>query len=96
MNNLILITNWEKVDKTDFYLTDKWKENEDIKNMKHARKLQKENDLYYAYIVDAVSYAVYREMEAEQVLINSDADIIIRCESNVIGNNYKHCEVYKE
>lgn len=88
-NNLILVSDWEKVDKDDFYLTDNWKENEDIDNIKRARKLQKENNLYIGYIVDAKQYAIYSQMDAEQVLINSDGDVIIHCESEVIDDKHK-------
>ena len=96
MENLILVTNWEKVEKDNFYLTDDWKENEDIESIRNSRELQKDGNLYLAYIVNATSYAVYTEMDADQVFINSDAEIMLRCESAIIDNNHKHREIYEE
>lgn len=88
-NNLILVSNWEQVDKDDFYLSDEWSKHEDIDNIKTARKSQKEGNLYIAYVVDAKNYALYSQMDADQVFINGDDDIILHCESAVIDN--KHC-----
>ena len=38
MDNLIVVTNWEKVEKDDFYLTDEWIEEAGEENIKLARK----------------------------------------------------------
>ena len=89
-NNLILVSDWEKVEKDDFYLSDEWKEREGDLEVDKARDLQKENNLYAAYIVDAKNYALYSQMDADQVFINNDNDIILRCESCIINNNHKH------
>jgi hypothetical protein len=86
--NLILVTNWEKVEADDFYLSDDWAKNEDIENIEEARKLQKEDNLYRAYIVDAKNYAIYWQMDADEVYVNNDMDIILRAESSVIGNEH--------
>jgi len=91
MNNLILVTDWEKVEKDDFYLTDDWKKENDNTE---ARELQKEGKLYVAYIVNAVSYAIYTQMDADQVFIDNDGEVILHCESAVIGNNHEHREEY--
>jgi len=90
MGNLILVTNWEKVEDDSFYLTDKWIENGDKEAIEKARELQKESSLYEAYIVDAKNYAIYSQMDADQVFIDSDDNIILHCESAVINNNHEH------
>jgi hypothetical protein len=87
-NNLILVSNWEKVENDDFYLTDEWKEREEIENIKEARKLQKEDNLFTAFIVKAKDYALYSQMDADQVFIDKDGEIILRCEGAVINNNH--------
>lgn len=90
MDNTILVSDWEKVEKDDFYFSREWEVKED--NVKQARKLQKENNLFIAYLVDAVSYAIYSQMDAQQVLIDRDANIVLHCESAVIGNSHQHRE----
>ena len=93
MDNLILVSNWEQVDKDDFYLTDEWKkrvDEEDTKTIIQARDLQRNGKLFIAYIVDAKNYAIYRHMDADQVFINSDSDIILHCESAIIDNKHDH------
>ena len=102
----ILVTDWIEVDKDDFYLTRDlfqnevyiypWIENASKENMKQARKLQKSGELYYGYIVDATNYAVFQQMDSEQVLIDSDANVIIICENAIIGNNHTHREKYEK
>ena len=87
-NNLILVTDWEKVETDDFYLTDEWMK-EDIDNIKQARQLQEEGKLYEGYIVDAKNYAIYWQMDADKVFINEDMDVVLHCESTVIGNDHK-------
>lgn len=96
MNNLILVTDWEKVEKDDFYLNDKkWSKNEGVDDLvEKAVELQKEGKLYVAYIVNAVRYAVYTQVDANQVFIDSDGYVVLNCESAVIENNHKHREEY--
>lgn len=94
MDNLILVTDWDAVDSGDFLLSDEWIENTDEETMKEARELQKRNKLFYGYIVDAKNYAIYYQMDANEVLINDDGDVIIHGESHVIGNEHKHKEEY--
>lgn len=58
-DNLILVTDWEKVQADDFYLSDDWaKHTGEIEEITQARELQKEGQLHVAYIVDAKSYAM--------------------------------------
>ena len=87
---MILVTDWEKVDSDDFYLTPEWARLQDFdEQVKSAKKLSKQDKLYVGYIVPAVNYAIYREMDAQQVFINEDMDIVLECESAVIGNNHE-------
>jgi hypothetical protein len=96
MNNLILVTDWEKVENDDFYLNDKkWSKNEGVDDLvEKAVELQKEGKLYVAYIVNAVNYAIYTQMDADQVFIDNDGYVVLNCESAVIENNHKHREEY--
>ena len=84
---MILVTNWERVEADDFYLSDDWK-SESKERIKAAQKLQAEKNLYVAYIVPAVSYAIYTQMDAQQVFINNDMDVVLDCESVVIENKH--------
>ena len=94
MDNLIIVTDWEKVDEDDFYLTKEWEENGGKDEVKQAKRLQKEGNLYVAFVVDAKKYATYRQMDADQVFITNDSDIILTCESSIINNGMKHAEEY--
>jgi len=94
-HDLILCTNWEKMDdKDDFYLSDEWK-NEDKENKDEAKKLQSEGKLYKAYIVKAINYAIYRQMDADLVYIDGDFEIVLRCESEVIKSPMEKCIEYE-
>ncbi len=89
MQDYIAVTDWEKVDKDDFYLSKYWEKKAGKGNIKQARKLQKEGNLFYAYIVPAVHYAIYTRMDAQGILIDSDGNEIVSCESAVIGNKHQ-------
>lgn len=95
-SDYILVTNWEKVDKDEFYLNNEWgKSNYDrLDEVKQARKLQKEGHLFYGYICKAKDYALYYQLDANMVLINGDCDVIVEGESHVIGNDHTHREEY--
>jgi len=96
MEDMILVTNWEKVDKDDFYLSKDWARHTDGKEtISRAKKLQREGNLFYAYIVPAVNFAIYKQMDAQGVLIDNDASVIVECESDVIGNEYQHREKWE-
>ena len=87
----ILVTDWEKVDADDFYLSDKWADSiGDVEIVDMARRLQKESKLYIAYRVPAKNYAIYRQMDAFQVFIDGDCNIVLDCESAIIGNHHAH------
>lgn len=89
MEKLIIVTDWEKVEADNFYLSDDWTKHEEKENIKSARKLQKENNLYLAYIVSPLSYAIYTQMDADQVFIDNDLNVILHCESAVINNDHQ-------
>ena len=86
-SEMIIVTNWEKVKKDDFYLSKDWEEDYP-EEVKRARELQVRTNLYIAYRVPAVSYALYSQMDAEPIFINHDGDFILRGENEVIGNDF--------
>ena len=89
---MIIVTDYNPVDIDDFYLTDKeWIKNNDITNIEELRELAKAGRLYEAYEVEAECYAIYGQMDAEQVFIDYEDNILMICESAVIGNKYQHC-----
>jgi len=90
----VLVTDWDLVDEGSFFLTDEWFEDGGKESVLEARKLQKNDKLYVGYIVQALSYCIYRQMDAEEVLINRDGDVIVHGESQVISNNHDHREEY--
>jgi len=90
MDNLIIVTNWDKVDKDDFYLSDKWKDEAGEDSLKQAKELQEKGELYEAYIVRAVDYAIYGQLDSDQVFVNDDCDVIVNCESQVINSDHEH------
>lgn len=86
---LILVTDWERVDKQDFYLTDEWSDHTgDHEAVQKARELLGEGKLYVGYIVKALDYAIYTQMDASQVFINDDMDVVLACETAVISNDH--------
>lgn len=95
--DFIIVTNWDKVGKDDFYLSDKWGEHEGVSDLvEEARKLQAKDGLYEAFIVGGVSYLVYRQMDADRVFVNDNCEVLLRCESSVINSgDYSHCDPYE-
>lgn len=92
-SEFILVTDWEKVEADDFYLTKEWTENAGGR-ITEAKELARNGNLFIAYVVPAVHYAIYRQMDASQIFIDEDGNEIIRCESAVIGNKHEHKEEY--
>lgn len=87
-NEMIMVSNWEKADKDDFYLSKEWYGNSGKENVLHAKQLQKEGKLYLAYIVPAVHYAIYFQMDAQQVFIDDEGNEMLNCEGVVIDNEH--------
>ena len=73
-----------------FYLSDGWTEEAGKEEIAKARKLQKEGNLYLAYIVKALDYALFGQMDADQVFIDKSFDVILRCEGALIDNKHSH------
>lgn len=92
MTDMLLVTNWEEVDPDDFYLTDDWLIKCQGLTKNEARKLRKlarEKGLSIGYEVPATSFAIYVQMDAHQVLINDDGDVLVNCESEVIDTDFR-------
>lgn len=93
--DLIVVTDWEAVEKDDFYLSKDWVEN-NPESVKQARKLQKEGKLFVAYIVSAVSYCIYKQMDSNQIFIDEDGNEIMHCETAIIGDEHQDRWAYNE
>jgi len=92
MKKYILVSNFDKVEKENFYLTNEWgkKIYGRLDEIKEARKLQEKGNLYYAYIVPALSFAIYWQMDAQEVFINSEMEVVLEGESSVIDTNFNN------
>ena len=90
MEDMILVTNYDEVDKDDFYLSDDWlSEIGSKKEQRRLKKLAKEGNLYDAWVVPAVTYAIYCQMDAHRVLIDEDGDEVLSCESDIIDDEHQ-------
>jgi len=88
--DLIIVTDWEEVDKDDFYLSDKWLDEIGSKaRQRELKKMAKNGELFIAYEVYAVNYATYSRMDAHQLFINEDSDVMLQCETAIISNSHK-------
>ena len=87
----ILVTNWEEVEKDDSYLMNDWLKLQEIDKdrRRELKRLQKMGQLYKAYIVPAENFALYYEMDAEMVFIDIDFNIVLYCESEIIGTDFE-------
>ncbi len=92
-NEYVMVTDWRKVDADDFYLTDEEWAKDDPEAVKHAKELQSKGELFYGYIVAAVNYVIYRQMDASQIFIDEDGEKVMSCEGEIIGN--KHQEQFE-
>jgi len=92
-----MVTNWEKVDSDNFYLSDEWSDRTGEHDaIQTARELMNEGKLFTGYYVRACDYAIYYQMDADEIFINEDGDEIARCESAVIGNEHEHRQHVEE
>jgi len=99
MSDYVLVTDYEKVKPDDFYLTDEWL----VENMgcccdmtpEQVRDMAERGELFEAFVVSALAYCTYRQMDAQMAYVDSDDNIIVYCESEIIGNGYMHCEKYE-
>lgn len=88
MSEMIVVTNWEKVDKDDFYLSKEWEENQG--NRTKLRKMAREGELFIAYVVPAIDYCIYGQMDASQIFIDMNNEEVLHCEGVVIDNKHEH------
>ncbi len=91
MGSNIIVTNWDEADVNDSCLSREYLSGQGIKgkDATTARKLAKEGNLYEAYLVNAVNYCLYSQMDAQYVLIDDDGNIVVNGEGSVIGNDFK-------
>jgi hypothetical protein len=88
--DFMIVTDWEEVDPDDFYLSDEWLD--EIGGKERQQELinmANNKELFIAYEVPAVSYAQYTQMDAIQVFIDKSGDVVLTCESAVIGNDHE-------
>ena len=96
MDDLIVVTNWEEVDKDDFYLSKDWEKEVGKDNIKIAKNYQKAGGLYIAYIVNAKDYCIYGQMDSDQIFIDEDQNVVLRCETQVIHTDFEDKFGYEE
>lgn len=92
MTDMILVTDWEEVEPDEFYLEDQWLVDNFGYTKKEAhelREMAKNKELFIGYVVPAKSYAIYMQMDAQQVFIDKNREIRVHCESDVIGNEHE-------
>lgn len=86
--DFIIVTNHDPVDANNFYLTDKKWARDNREEVKNARKLQKEGNLFFAYRVAAATFACYSQMDAQELFIDGDNNTVMECENEVISNDF--------
>ncbi len=94
----VLVTNHDKVDVEDFYLVDEaWlKDNcAGDATAESLRQAAKDGELFEAYIVSALRYCIYRQLDAHQVFINIDDEVVMHCKGAIIDSDKKDCWEYK-
>lgn len=88
MDDLIVVTNWEKVEPNDFYLGKDW-EQSNGHSVRGLKARAKRGELYLAYEVPAKSYALYSQMDAYQIIIDTEGNHVLSCESAFIDNKHE-------
>jgi len=89
MSDYVMVTDWEEVDADDFYLSEDWAENVGEETLTRAKELQANGSLYIGYVVQAVNYIVYKQMDSGQIFIDEDGNEIMSCEGAIIENKHK-------
>lgn len=88
--DMILVTNYDEVDKDDFYLSDDWLSRIGSKaEQRRLKRMAKEGNLYDAWVVSALSYAIYGQMDAHHIFIDEGGDEVLSCESDIIGDEHR-------
>ena len=91
----VMVTDWEEVDVDDFYLSEEWTSGAGEENMVRAKELQAAGQLYIGYVVLAVHYAIFGQMDSSQIFIDRDGDEIMTCEGAVIDSPKKQAFEYE-
>ena len=91
--DMIIVTDHDKVEKDSFYLTDEeWRRD-------HADEIEKceaaGDSLYCGYLVGSTTYCVFRQMDAMEVYINFEGEILMECEGEIIESNHKTAFEYE-
>jgi hypothetical protein len=89
--DFIIVTDMDPVEKDDFYLSREWEEHTDKPTMRKARKLQREGKLFVAFRAAALSYALYHQMDAEQIFIDDEKNKVMVCKSEIISDGFEDC-----
>jgi len=92
-----MVTDYEKVSPDDFYLTDEWLDDSNSvwdMSSQQIRDMAKSGELFEAFIVSALAYCTYQQMDSQMVYIDADNNVIVHCESEIIGNRHESCEKY--
>ncbi len=96
MGDYVLVTDYEKVSPDSFYLSDEWVVlgvNSD-KTPEQLKEMAENGVLFEAFLVSAITYLIYRQMDADLVYIDGLDNVVVHCETTVIGNRHKHCKPY--
>ena len=92
MTDKIIITDWDCVDKEDFYLSEKWISKQ--RHRKRLRRMAKNGRLYHAYLVYAVHYCIYHASDCLQVFIDDDWNVLLECEVVPVHFPYDNVREY--
>jgi len=96
MSDYIIVTDYEKVSSDNFYLTDEWLSHSSCCDMtpQQIRCMAEAGELFEAFVVSALAYGIYQQMDSQMMYIDADNNVIVRCESEIIGNRHESCEKY--
>ena len=83
--DMVIVTDFEKVELDDFYLSNEWG---DEKQRIKLKEMVREGSLFVGYEVEAINYLIFSQMDACQVFISGDGEILLRCEVVAIGNEH--------
>lgn len=97
-SEFICVTDWEKVESGDFYLTDGWADiiGSDKDKFDKLRQQSKDGELYFAYIVRATDFCIYYQMDADQIIVDCDQNELVQCETAVIDTEKQEVWEYTD
>ena len=94
MTDKVIITNWEEVVINDFYLSNQW--NCDPQLRKKLMKMANDNELYVAYIAFAVHYCIFQAADCLEVFIDDNWNVLLECETYPIKFPKDYVKEYLE